>query len=130
VTLSSNPISDTSPLYDLLSENGGSITNIDIDVSQYAPWDVNKDENVDASDVALVTAALGQSGADILDPRTDVNGDGTVDNADLTLVTGNVTDASAPSVSLSVPETTQTGAFDVVITFTLYRHDHEESVRF
>ena len=99
VWLAGNPISDTSPLYDLLSANGGTITYIDIDVSRYAPWDVNKDGSVDASDVALVTAALGQSGADIIDSRTDVNGDGTVDADDLTLVTENLDadDAAAPS---------------------------------
>ncbi len=99
LSLKNNPISDTSPLYDLLSENDGTITYIDIDVSRYAPWDVNKDESVDASDVALVTAALGQSGADIIDSRTDVNGDGTVDADDLTLVTENLDadDEAAPS---------------------------------
>ena len=98
--LADNPILDVSPLYWLLSENGGSITTIDIVVSQYAPWDVNKDENVDASDVALVTAALGQSGDDIVDSRTDVNGDGTVDADDLTLVTDNLDadDEAAPGV--------------------------------
>ncbi len=49
--------------------------------------DVNQDGRVDAADAALITAALGQSGEDIENPRTDINGDGTVDNADLTLVT-------------------------------------------
>ncbi len=97
--LKGNPISDTSPLYDLLSANGGTITYIDIDVAQYAPWDVNEDGDVDASDSALVTAAIGQSGDGILNSRTDVNGDGTVDNKDLTLVTDNLDandDAAAP----------------------------------
>ena len=95
-----NPILDTSPLYPLLSENGGKITTIDIDVSEYAPWDVNEDGNVDVSDSALVTAALGQTGDSIINPRTDVNGDGTVDADDLTLVTDNLdTDGGAPSSS-------------------------------
>ena len=98
--LDGNPILDTSPLYLLLSGNGGggTITRIDIDVSEYAPWDVNEDGAVDASDSALVTAAIGQSGADILNSRTDVNGDGTVDADDLTLVTENLDDdAAAPA---------------------------------
>ena len=97
--LSDNPLLDMSPLYDLLSANGGEITYIDIEVSKYAPWDVNKDESVDASDVALVTAALEQAGANILNPRTDVNGDGVVDADDLTLVNDNLDadDEAAPA---------------------------------
>ena len=98
--LNDNPILDTSPLYPLLSENGGKITSIDIDVSEYAPWDVNEDGNVDVSDSALVTDALGQTGDSIINPRTDVNGDGIVDADDLTLVTDNLdTDGGAPSSS-------------------------------
>ena len=99
--LSGNPISDTSPLYDLLSANDGSITHIDIDV--YAFWDVNEDGSVDANDVALVTAALGQSGDGIVNSRTDVNRDGTVDNDDLTLVTDNLDDdAGAPAAMADI----------------------------
>ena len=52
-------------------------------------WDVNTDGNVDAADVALINAALGQTGAAIANPRTDVNGDGTVDDADVLLVLEN-----------------------------------------
>ena len=64
----------------------------------YPAWDVNEDGSVDATDSALVTAALGQTGANIVNPRTDVNGDGTVDNADLILVTDNLdTNGGAPS---------------------------------
>ena len=85
--LAGNPILDTAPLYSLTQRMPP--VDIDIPVSQYAPWDVNADGSVNAVDSALVTAALGQSGTDIVDPRTDVNGDGTVDNADLLLVTDN-----------------------------------------
>ena len=84
-----NPILNTAPLYPLTQ--GVPSVDIDIEVSQYPPWDVNEDGTVDATDSALVTAALGQSGNAIENPRTDVNGDGTVDNADLTLVTANLT---------------------------------------
>ena len=92
-----NPILDTSPLYALTQ---GALKNIDITVSQYPPWDINEDGSVDATDSALVTAALGQTGADIADSRTDVNGDGTVDQNDLTLVTDNIgTDGGSPSSS-------------------------------
>ena len=62
---------------------------VDIAVSQYPPWDVNEDGTVNATDSALVTAALGQTGDAIVNPRTDVNADGTVDNADVLLVTSN-----------------------------------------
>ena len=92
-----NPILDTSPLYALTQ---GALKNIDITVSQYPPWDINEDGSVDATDSALVTAALGQTGADLADSRTDVNGDGTVDQNDLTLVTDNIgTDGGSPSSS-------------------------------
>ena len=98
--LAENPILDTSLLYPLLAANGGTITSIDIDVSEHPPWDVNEDGSVDATDSVLVTAALGQTGEDIVNPRTDVNGDGTVDNDDLTLVTDNLdTNGDAPSNS-------------------------------
>ena len=98
--LANNPILDTSPLYSLTQ---GALKKVDITVSQYPPWDVNEDGSVDATDSALVTAALGQSGADIADPRTDVNSDGMVDQDDLTLVTDNLdTDGGAPlTVALS-----------------------------
>ena len=101
LNLRNNPISDTSPLYDLLKANGGSIEVIDIEV--YAFWDVNEDGSVDANDVALVTAALGQSGKGIVNSRTDVNRDGTVDNDDLTLVTENLDDdAGAPAAMADI----------------------------
>ena len=98
--LRDNLIQDTSPLYPLLEVNGGKLE-VDITVSQYPPWDVNEDGVVDDTDSALVTAALGQSGDDIVNPRTDVNSDGTVDNDDLTLVTDNLNNADpiAPSNS-------------------------------
>ena len=86
--LAGNPILNTAPLYPLTQ--GVPFVDIDIEVSQYPPWDVNADGTVDAVDSALVTAALGQTGDAIEDPRTDVNGDGTVDNTDLTLVTANL----------------------------------------
>ena len=127
--LRENPISDTSPLYNLLIANGGNIRDIDIDVSEYAPWDVNEDGVVDASDSALVTAALGQSGRDILDTRTDVNGDGVVNADDLALVTENlsVADTVAPEVSISVPEGVQNGEFNVEIMFTEPVLDFEQA---
>ena len=85
--LRDNPILDTSPIYPLTQDI---LRSVDISVSEYPPWDINEDGNVDATDSALVTAALGQSGNNIVDDRMDVNGDGTVDNADLTLVTNNL----------------------------------------
>ena len=93
--LAGNPILDTSPLYPLTQQDPP--VDIDIAVSQYAPWDVNEDGNVDVTDTTLVTAALGQSGADIVNSRTDVNGDDTVDADDLLLVTDNLDDAENAS---------------------------------
>ena len=95
LNLVGNPILDTSPLYPLTQQDPP--VDIDIAVSQYAPWDVNEDGNVDTTDTTLVTAALGQSGADIVNSRTDVNGDDTVDAADLLLVTDNLDDAENAS---------------------------------
>ncbi|MDE0427566.1 MAG: leucine-rich repeat domain-containing protein [Candidatus Poribacteria bacterium] len=86
--LMGNPILNTAPLYPLTQRVPP--VDIDIEVSQYPPWDVNADGTVDAADSALVTAALGQTGDAIENPRTDVNGDGRVNNADLTLVTANL----------------------------------------
>ena len=86
--LMGNPILNTAPLYPLTQRVPP--VAIDIAVSQYPPWDVNEDGTVDASDSALVTAALGQTGDAIENPRTDVNGDGTVDNADVLLITANL----------------------------------------
>ena len=95
--LRGNPILDTSPIYPLTKNI---LRSVDISVSEYPPWDVNEDGSVDATDSALVTAALGQTGASIVNSRTDVNGDGTVNQDDLTLVTDNLdTDGGAPSIS-------------------------------
>ena len=93
-----NPILDTTVLSPLTQRVPP--VDIDISVSQYPPWDVNQDGRVNAIDSALVTAALGQSGGDIVLRRTDVNGDGTVDNADVLLVTENFDEnaAGAPSI--------------------------------
>ena len=90
-----NPILDTSPLYPLTQQSPA--VDIDIAVSQYAPWDVNEDGNVDAIDAALVTDAIGQSGIDIADSRTDVDGDDDVDNDDLLLVTDNLDNPGSAS---------------------------------
>ena len=96
--LAGNSILNTAPLYPLTQRVPP--VDIDIEVSQYPPWDVNEDGIVDAADFALVTAALGQTGDAIVNPRTDVNGDGTVDNADLTLVTANLVDVALDGVAV------------------------------
>ena len=111
--LHGNSILDTSPLYPLTQT--APFLHCTIVITEYPPWDVNEDESVDASDSALVTAALGQSGDDILNSRTDVNGDGTVDADDLTLVTDNL-DAgnNAPAIG---------GMFTVLDPATLEKLD-------
>ncbi len=110
--LAENPILNTAPLYPLTQ--GASPVDIDITIAEYPPWDVNEDGQVNAADSALVTAALGQTGRAITNPRTDVNGDGTVDNADLLLVTQNLDNnpgaapAAVETLALLDPETLET----------------------
>ena len=101
--LEDNPILDTSVLYPKLP------LDVDIEISAYPPWDVNEDGSVDATDTALVTAALGQSGNSIADPRTDVNGDGTVNNADVTLVNDNWRTFTMPDANLTAAVRTVLG---------------------
>ena len=72
---------------------------VTINLTEYPPWDVNEDGSVDATDSALVTAALGQTGDGIVNTRTDVNWDETVDADDVTLVTYHIeNDGGAPSL--------------------------------
>ena len=60
-----------------------------VSVFRYSPYDLDKDDDVDIDDAIIVAQAIGQSGNDITDPRTDINGDGTVNNDDLLLVIDN-----------------------------------------
>ena len=60
-----------------------------VSVFRYSPYDLDKDDDVDIDDAIIVVQAIGQSGNDITDPRTDINGDGTVNNDDLLLVIDN-----------------------------------------
>ncbi len=100
ISIWGNPLLDTSPFYRMIYSPQAALTYVDIRVSQYPPWDVNEDGSVDATDSALVTAALGQTGNAIVDSRTDVNSDGTVDQNDLTLVTDHISaDEASPSNS-------------------------------
>ena len=97
--LAENPILNTTPLYPLTLR----VLPVDIDiaVSRFLPWDVNADGSVNAVDSALVTAAFGQSGDNIVNPRTDVNGDGTVNNADLSLISAYLNDAAAGAPAIT-----------------------------
>ena len=115
--LAGNPILDTRPLYPLTQQDPP--VSIDIAVSQYAPWDVNEDGAVDATDTALVTAALGQRRAGIANARTDVNGDNTVDADDLLLVTEHLDDAGNASPA------TLNGIVNLVDTATLESLDRD-----
>ena len=117
--LMGNPILDTSPIYPLTQNN---LTYVDISVSEYPPWDVNEDGSVDATDSALVTAALGQRGTAIADPRTDVNGDRIVNNADLLLVTNNLDEEAeaAPGMNLSISQLLDPAALQSVDREALY----------
>ena len=64
----------------------------------FPAWDVNKDGITNASDVALVTDALGQKPPK--NPRTDVNGDGVVNGKDLALVAEHLGERAAPAAPL------------------------------
>ncbi len=120
ISISGNPFLDTSPLYRLLYNPQSSLNYVDISISQYPPWDVNEDGSVDDTDSGLVTAAIGQTGADIVNPRTDVDGDDDVDADDLLLVTENI-DETTPAplgtgniVNLLDPEALETLDRDVI----------------
>ena len=82
--LAGNPIMDTSPLFPLVTTY--KLMDVDIEISQWAPWDVNQDGIVNVMDATLVTAAIGQTGGTIANSLTDVNDDGVVDRNDLLLV--------------------------------------------
>ena len=58
-------------------------------------WDVNADGVTNATDVGLVTNALGQGPPK--NSRTDVNGDGVVDGKDLALVAEHLGEKAAPA---------------------------------
>ena len=61
----------------------------------FPAWDVNADGITNATDVELVTAALGQKPPK--NPRTDVNGDGVVDGKDLAVVAEHLGEGAAPA---------------------------------
>ena len=82
-----------------------------------SPWDVNEDGITDATDVILVTAALGQQQPK--DPRLDVNGDGVVDAKDLALVVEHLGEGDAPA-GPSHPA--------LLLGFTLERVEHTHSL--
>ena len=106
-----NPVLDTSVLYPKLP------LDTDIVISAYPPWDVNEDGVVDMTDVDLVTAALGQSGNSIADPRTDVNGDGTVNILDVGLVNNNSTGTfTMPDANLAAAVRSELGVGTVTAT--------------
>ena len=83
--------------------------------SAHAHFDVNEDGSVDEADIALVEAALGQSGDGIINARTDINCDGTVDDTDFALMN----DTTPPTVSVLVPTIPQSNApFEITIQFS------------
>ena len=100
--LAENPILDTSPLFSLVTVH--KLVDVDIEISQWAPWDVNQDGIVNDTDSTLVTAAIGQTDETLVDPLTDVNGDGVVDRDDLLLVQEhlNIDVAGSPSIDTIV----------------------------
>ena len=73
----------------------------------FPAWDVNADGITNATDVELVTGALGQNPPQ--NPRTDVNRDGVVDGKDLALVAEHLGERAAPAApvvgGISNPDT-------------------------
>ena len=63
----------------------------------YPPYDVNEDGIVDATDILLVIAALGQKLPE--NTRLDVNGDGVVNAEDLVLVVEHLGEGTAPAAA-------------------------------
>ena len=77
--LAGNTILDTSSLVPLTRRN---LTDVDIEISQYPSWDVNRDGDVDETDLFLITATItGES--------PDVNGDGNINTDDETAADAN-----------------------------------------
>ena len=74
------------------------------DTNVYSQYDVNRDGTVDQTDLALVSAALGQSPP--TNPRLDVDGNGTVSGSDLILVSQNL-DATVPPDEEPTPVASQ-----------------------
>ncbi|MDE0427750.1 MAG: T9SS type A sorting domain-containing protein, partial [Candidatus Poribacteria bacterium] len=71
--------------------------------TNFSRYDINRDGAVNNADTRAVAAAIGQSGADIANPRTDVDGNGEVDVTDLILVLGNLDDdVAAPAIDVDV----------------------------
>ena len=80
--LAGNPIQDNAPLHSLLKQNPD--IELDIDVPQLSPTDVNGDGVVNIQDLVLVASSLGETGP----TSADVNGDNIVNIMDLVLVAG------------------------------------------
>ena len=72
-------------------------------------WDVNKDGITNATDVQLVTTALGQKPPK--NPRTDVNGDGVVDGKDLAVVADHLGERAAPAAPVGMSFSSRRQAF-------------------
>lgn len=116
--LAGNPVLDTSPLYVLVTSHN--LTDVDIQIAQYPPWDVNQDGIVDISDAVLVATAMGQTGQDIVNPLTDVNGDSRVDGDDLLLIGSHLTNMDA---SMAAPSKAAILAVAGVRTFEVLNRD-------
>ena len=92
------------------------------DTNVYSQYDVNQDGTVDQTDLALVSAALGQSPP--TNRKLDVDGNGTVSGSDIILVSKHL-DATAPPTEEPTPvasqplEITFENAFD--LTPGIYR---------
>ena len=76
----------------------------------FPAWDVNEDARINAADVGLIDAALGESGDGIGNLRTDVNRDGTVDATDTQLVIDNLDVAIAEISDAALARRDSSGA--------------------
>lgn len=89
----------------VLSDSSGGVipaTSVDatVTVTEFPPWDVNRDGVVNIIDLVLVGQYFGEDITAPLDPNPDVNGDGVVNIQDIVLVGqhfGEVYSLAAPS---------------------------------
>ena len=130
--LGGNQIWNTFPLTSLTNLN-----DVDIEISQYAPWDVNEDGNVDIADLLPVALAALGGAAEPVNPRVDINGDGTVDISDLLFVADNldepVNTAPLGGAGAALPDEVAVSALDAEqlrTQITILRAESDGTVKY
>ena len=81
--LADNPVIDLSPLYPLTQQN---LVDVDLEITEYPPWDVNQDGVRDYRDLNLIIDLWNAYLENPEDTRGDLNRDGVVDIVDFHIV--------------------------------------------